>query len=70
MKDNNIYVPHFFFVFKDLVDRFSCVAHVEDIANHQNDHIDLEVDECRFFKIVRNFIGPFSPQETAVNTPA
>ena len=46
------------------MDFFSYEAHVEDIHNQNDDHVDLEVDESWCFKIVRSFKAPLSTQET------
>ena len=61
---NNINVPHLIFVLEGLVDFFYCEANVEDIDQLNDDHVDLEVDENRCFKIVRSFKAPLSTQET------
>ena len=46
------------------------VAHVEDIDDHEDDHVDLVVDEFRRFKKVRSFTGPLATQETVIYAPA
>ena len=45
------------------------VANVEDIAKHNDEDPDSEVDETWCFKKVRSFVGPLLSQETAVNAP-
>ena len=67
---NNINVPHLIFVLEGLMDFFYCEANVEDIDQLNDDHVDLEVDENRCFKIVRSFRGPLTTQETVVYAPA
>ena len=52
------------------MDFFSYEAHIEDIHNLNDDHVDLEVDESWCLKIVRSFSGPLSTQETVEYTPA
>ena len=67
---NNINVPHLIFVLEGLVDFFYCEANVEDIDQLNDDHVDLEVDENRCFKIVRSFSGRLTTKETGVYAPA
>ena len=51
------------------MDFFYCEAHEEEIDQLNDDHVDLEVDESRCFKIVRSFSGLLSTQETVVFAP-